>query len=121
MEAIESLDKECSALGGLYQQVINDMKAGVPQYEDFVNKAYKLHTHLKGTLMVLSSFLDSFQKIADAATNTKGATRDIGACLTRIVIRHKSMESKLKALCGALLDCMVLPLQDKLEDWNLTS
>ena len=72
MEAIESLDKECSALGGLYQQVINDMKAGVPQYEDFVNKAYKLHTHLKGTLMVLSSFLDSFQKIADAATNTKG-------------------------------------------------
>ena len=28
-----------------------------------------------------------------------GATREIGACLTRIVLRHKSMESKLKALC----------------------
>ena len=28
-----------------------------------------------------------------------GATRDIGACLTRIVLRHKSMESKLKTLC----------------------
>jgi hypothetical protein len=26
METIESLDKECSALGGLFQQVINDMK-----------------------------------------------------------------------------------------------
>ena len=26
MEAIEGLDKECSALGGLFQQVINDMK-----------------------------------------------------------------------------------------------
>ena len=26
MEAIESLDKECSALGGLFQQVVNDMK-----------------------------------------------------------------------------------------------
>jgi len=118
MEAIESLDKECSALGGLFQQVVNDMKTGVPQYEDFVNKAAKLHSHLKTTLFVLGAFLDSFQKIADAATNTKGATREIGACLTRIVIRHKSMESKLKALCGAVLDCMVLPLQDKLEDWK---
>ena len=26
MEAIESLDKECSALGGLFQQVVNEMK-----------------------------------------------------------------------------------------------
>ena len=28
------------------------------------------------------------------------------------------MESKLKTLCNALLDCMVLPMQDKLEDWR---
>ena len=28
MESIESLDKECSALGGLFQQVVNDMKVG---------------------------------------------------------------------------------------------
>jgi hypothetical protein len=118
MESIESLDKECSALGGLFQQVVNEMKTGVPHYEDFVCKAAKLHSHLKSTIMVLGAFLDSFQKIADAATNTKGATREIGACLTRIVIRHKSMESKLKGLCSALLDCMVLPMQDKLEDWK---
>lgn len=26
----------------------------------------------RGTIMVLGAFLDSFQKIADAATNTKG-------------------------------------------------
>jgi len=75
MEAIESLDKECSALGGLFQQVVNDMKTGVPQYEDFVNKAAKLHSHLKSTIIVLGAFLDSFQKIADAATNTKGKIR----------------------------------------------
>ena len=29
MEAIESLDKECSALGGLFQQVVNDMKVRI--------------------------------------------------------------------------------------------
>ena len=28
------------------------------------------------------------------------------------------MESRMKTLCSALLDCMVLPLQDKLEDWR---
>ena len=47
-----------------------------------------------------------------------GATRDIGACLTRIVMRHKSMESRMKTLCAALLDCMILPMQDQMEDWR---
>ena len=47
-----------------------------------------------------------------------GATREIGACLTRIVLRHKAMESRMKTLCSALLECMILPLQDKLEDWR---
>ena len=27
-----------------------------------------------------------------------GATREIGACLTRIVIRHKAMEARMKTL-----------------------
>jgi len=118
MEGLEILDKECSALGGLFQQVVTDMKNGVPHYEELVNKAAKLHSQLKSTILVLSSFLDTFQKIADAATNTKGATRDIGACLTRIVMRHKSMESRMKTLCAALLDCMILPMQDQMEDWR---
>jgi len=118
MEAIESIDRECAALGGLFQQVVNDMKTGVPHYEDFINKAAKLHSHLKNTILALGSFLDTFQKIADAATNTKGATREIGACLTRIVIRHKAMEARMKTLSSALLDCLVLPLQEKMEEWK---
>merc|ERR1712223_2315739 len=115
---LENLDKECSALAGLFQQTVNDMKNGVPHYDELVSKAAKLHSNLKSTILVLSSFLDTFQKIADAATNTKGATREIGACLTRIVLRHKAMESRMKTLCSALLECMILPLQDKLEEWR---
>ncbi|XP_023327809.1 mediator of RNA polymerase II transcription subunit 12 isoform X3 [Eurytemora carolleeae] len=118
MEAFESIDRECAALGGLFQHVVNDLKTGVPHYEDFISKAGKLHSQLKNTILALGSFLDTFQKIADAATNTKGATREIGSCLTRIVLRHKSMESRMKTLCSALLDCMVLPLQDKMEEWK---
>ena len=33
-------------------------------------------------------------------------------------MRHKAMESRMKALCGALLECLVAPLQDKLDDWR---
>ena len=28
------------------------------------------------------------------------------------------MESRMKTLCSALLDCMILPMQDKMEDWR---
>lgn len=121
MEAIvieNNLDKECNALGGLFQQIVNEMKAGVPNFEELVNKAGKLHSTLKTTILVLGSFLDTFQKIADAATNTKGATRDVGTCLTRIVIRHRALESRMKTLSGALMDCLVLPVQNKLEEWK---
>lgn len=44
---LEKLDKECSSLAGLFQQTVNDMKNGVPYYDEFVNKAAKLHSNLK--------------------------------------------------------------------------
>ena len=72
----------------------------------------------RNTILALGSFLDTFQKIADSATNTRGATREIGACLTRIVIRHKAMEARMKTLSSALLDCLVLPLAEKMEEWR---
>ncbi|CAB4065214.1 MTSS1 [Lepeophtheirus salmonis] len=121
MESIiieNNLDKECSALGGLFQQIITEMKNGVPNFDEFISKAGKLHSTLRSTILVFGSFLDSFQKIADSASNTKGTTRDIGTCLTRIVIRHRALESRMKSFAGALMDCLVLPIQGKLEEWK---
>ena len=44
--------------------------------------------------MVLSSFLDTFQKIADAATNTKGKT-------THTFVFHKINKNRLcSKTCG---------------------
>ncbi|GIY96561.1 protein MTSS 2 [Caerostris extrusa] len=65
-------EKECSALGGLFQYIINDLK--VP--------------------------------------------KDIGSALTRLCLRHKSVEAKLKIFSSALVDHLVIPLQEKLEDWK---
>ncbi|GFW91386.1 protein MTSS 1 [Trichonephila clavipes] len=111
-------EKECSALGGLFQYIVNDLKIATPVWEDFLGKASKLHTHLKATVLALAAFLDSFQKIADMATNARGATKDIGSALTRLCLRHRSVEAKLKIFSSALVDHLVLPLQEKLEDWK---
>ena len=38
--------------------------------------------------------------------------------MTRIVIRHRSMESRMKSLAGALMDCLIIPVQGRLEEWR---
>ncbi|RMC14903.1 hypothetical protein DUI87_07080 [Hirundo rustica rustica] len=69
MEAV--IEKECSALGGLFQTIISDMKGSYPVWEDFINKAGKLQSQLRTTVVAAAAFLDAFQKVADMATNTR--------------------------------------------------
>ncbi|XP_053572779.1 protein MTSS 1 [Bombina bombina] len=112
------MEKECSALGGLFQTIMNDMKSSYPTWEDFVNKAIKLQSQLKTTTVVTGSFLDAFQKIADMAINTRGATKEIGSALTRMCMRHRNIESRLKHLTIALTDSLINPLEIKIEEWK---
>uniref|UniRef100_A0A3P9JUT6 IMD domain-containing protein n=1 Tax=Oryzias latipes TaxID=8090 RepID=A0A3P9JUT6_ORYLA len=93
---MESVEKECGALGGLFQAIVNDMKSSYPVWEDFSAKATKLHAQLRTTILAAVAFLDAFQKVADMATNSRGATRDIGSALTRMCMRHRSIEAKLR-------------------------
>ncbi|XP_068566815.1 protein MTSS 2 isoform X2 [Cebidichthys violaceus] len=55
------------------------------------------------------------------ATNTRGATRDIGSALTRMCMRHRSIEAKLRQFTNALMESLITPLQDKIEDWKKTA
>ncbi|XP_055723855.1 protein MTSS 2-like isoform X1 [Salvelinus fontinalis] len=112
------IEKECSALGGLFQIIMNDMKASYPAWEDFVTKGVKLQSQLRATIIVTSSFLDAFQKVADMATGTRGATKEIGSALTRMCMRHRSIESKLKLFTTALTDTLISPLELKIEEWK---
>ncbi|XP_063294045.1 protein MTSS 2 isoform X2 [Pelobates fuscus] len=118
---MESVDKECGALGGLFQAIINDMKSSYPIWEDFNSKATKLHSQLRTTVLAAVAFLDAFQKVADMATNTRGATRDIGSALTRMCMRHRSIESKLRHFTNALMESLINPLQERIEDWKKTA
>uniref|UniRef100_UPI00398ECEAA protein MTSS 2 n=1 Tax=Pristiophorus japonicus TaxID=55135 RepID=UPI00398ECEAA len=115
------IDKECGALGGLFQAVINDMKGSYPIWEDFNAKAAKLHSQLRTTVLAAAAFLDAFQKVADMATNTRGATRDIGSALTRMCMRHRSIEAKLRHFTNALMESLINPLQERIEDWKKSS
>ncbi|XP_060779718.1 MTSS I-BAR domain containing 2a isoform X4 [Neoarius graeffei] len=118
---MESVEKECGALGGLFQAIVNDMKNSYPVWEDFGAKATKLHSQLRTTVLAATAFLDAFQKVADMATNTRGATRDIGSALTRMCMRHRSIEAKLRHFTNALTEKLVIPLQDKIEEWKKTA
>eukprot|EP00062_Callorhinchus_milii_P019958 gi/632975077/ref/XP_007904028.1/ PREDICTED: MTSS1-like protein isoform X3 [Callorhinchus milii] len=111
-------DRECGALGGLFQAIINDMKGSYPIWEDFNAKAAKLHSQLRTTVLAAAAFLDAFQKVADMATNTRGATREVGSALTRMCMRHRSIEAKLRHFTNALMESLINPLQERIEDWK---
>uniref|UniRef100_A0A669BWH1 MTSS I-BAR domain containing 1 n=1 Tax=Oreochromis niloticus TaxID=8128 RepID=A0A669BWH1_ORENI len=116
MEAV--IEKECSALGGLFQTVIADMKSSYPIWEDFITKAGKLQSQLRATVVAVAAFLDAFQKVADLATNSRGGTRDIGSALTRMCMRHRSIEAKLKQFSAGFLEGLINPVQEQMEEWK---
>ncbi|KAM4568224.1 protein MTSS 1-like isoform 4-T5 [Fundulus diaphanus] len=116
MEAV--IEKECSALGGLFQTVIGDMKSSCPIWEDFITKAGKLQAQLRATAVAVAVFLDAFQKVADLATNSRGGTRDIGSALTKMCMRHRSIEAKLKQFSMGFLEGLINPLQEQMEEWK---
>ncbi|XP_049588854.1 protein MTSS 1 isoform X5 [Syngnathus scovelli] len=113
-----AIEKECSALGGLFQLIMNDMKASYPTWEDFASKGVKLQSQLRTTILVTGAFLDAFQKVADMAMGSRGATKEIGSALTRMCMRQRSIESKLKLFTTALSESLITPLELKMEEWK---
>ncbi|XP_060245361.1 protein MTSS 1 isoform X9 [Meriones unguiculatus] len=98
--------------------MVNFAKGSYPVWEDFINKAGKLQSQLRTTVVAAAAFLDAFQKVADMATNTRGGTREIGSALTRMCMRHRSIEAKLRQFSSALIDCLINPLQEQMEEWK---
>ncbi|CAI5687252.1 unnamed protein product [Oreochromis niloticus] len=92
--------------------------ASYPTWEDFVSKGNKLQSQLRTTIVVTGAFLDAFQKVADMATGTRGATKEIGSALTRMCMRHRSIESKLKLFTTSLSEGLITPLELKMEEWK---
>ncbi|KAL2090629.1 hypothetical protein ACEWY4_012892 [Coilia grayii] len=47
-----------------------------------------------------------------------GATKEIGSALTRMCMRHRSIETKMKLFTTALMDNLISPLELKIEEWK---
>ena len=40
-----------------------------------------------------------------------GASKEIGTALTRVCLRHKAVETRLKTFTTAIMDSLIIPLQ----------
>ncbi|XP_048464461.1 protein MTSS 1-like [Rhincodon typus] len=58
------------------------------------------------------------KKISDVSDFVSGATKEIGSALTRMCMRHRSIESRLKQLTTALTDSLINPLEGRIEEWK---
>ncbi|GMT29151.1 hypothetical protein PFISCL1PPCAC_20448 [Pristionchus fissidentatus] len=111
-------DTEFNALATLYQSVVADMKSSYPAWEVVGQRAVKLAAALKTTATALAAFNDSVQQVSDLASNLKGASRDVGACVTRICMRQRALEGRIKGLSDALGDELAVGVHARTAFWK---
>ncbi|PAV62642.1 hypothetical protein WR25_10428 [Diploscapter pachys] len=111
-------DLEFNTLAAVSQSVINDIKNSHPAWETVNQKALKLATSLRSTVQCLTAFVDAVQSVTDYANNLKGATRDIGACMTRVCMRERVLETRLRAMADSLSEQLVTTVQGKTAFWK---
>ncbi|CAK9294650.1 unnamed protein product [Gordionus sp. m RMFG-2023] len=70
------------------------------------------------TISASSAVWDSFQHIADATTNTQGSTYDVGASLTRICLKHRCLDEKLKLFSDVINQSLISDYHETLEEWR---
>ncbi|WKX91885.1 hypothetical protein Q1695_010150 [Nippostrongylus brasiliensis] len=111
-------DMEFNALSALYQSVIQDMKQSYPAWEMVGQRAQKLSAQLRATATCLAGFVDSIQAVSDYANNLKGAARDMGVCMTRVCMRERALEHRLRSVADALSDETAVSIQQRAAYWK---
>merc|ERR1719317_985055 len=124
MESLE-MDLECrrsiqesKALAGIFQSIGQDCKSLQPAVSDFLTQSSKLESQIRSTLFAFSTFLDSFQQIANRAANTRGSSRDIGDCLSTMISGQKTLEEGLRIFANSINTKLIIPLKRCNEDFK---
>ena len=66
-------NNKSKTLAGIFKTISSDNKKLAPFIDDFVEKSHKLELQLKSTIVIFSSFIDSFKRISEkSCTNKKG-------------------------------------------------
>ncbi|CAH0697306.1 unnamed protein product [Spodoptera exigua] len=48
----------------------------------------------------------------------EGATKEIGTALTRVCLRHRAIETRMKTFISALMDTLITPLSERADEWR---
>eukprot|EP00090_Calanus_glacialis_P018836 TRINITY_DN29155_c0_g1_i1.p1 TRINITY_DN29155_c0_g1~~TRINITY_DN29155_c0_g1_i1.p1 ORF type:complete len:349 (-),score=87.14 TRINITY_DN29155_c0_g1_i1:418-1464(-) len=110
--------QEANSLAGLFQKIVEDCKASLPLYEEFLTVSCELSSQLQSTATVFSSFIDTVQRLADSAHNTKGSSTDLGSWLTKIVLRHRALEDHIKTVARYLSISSSNIIHENKEEWR---
>ncbi|TKR59311.1 hypothetical protein L596_029001 [Steinernema carpocapsae] len=99
-----NLDSDVASMASLIQIIMHDMKALPGAFDVVHNKALKLSVQINTMLTAFNGFIEAVQSISDLANNLKGASRDIGASLTRFSMRQRGVEEYFRQLAKSLSD-----------------
>lgn len=66
-------NNKSKTLAGIFKTISSDSKKLAPFIDDFVEKSHKLELQLKATIVIFSSFIESFKRISEkSCKNRKG-------------------------------------------------
>uniref|UniRef100_A0AC34R5H8 IMD domain-containing protein n=1 Tax=Panagrolaimus sp. JU765 TaxID=591449 RepID=A0AC34R5H8_9BILA len=109
---------EIPAYPVLFQSISSDLKSSQQTWDGIAKSANKMATQLLTTAGMLNNFIDQIQSAADFANNIKGASRDIGASLTRFCMRQRSIENHIRGLASALNNQFCDSMEKKSDEWK---
>ncbi|RCN40240.1 hypothetical protein ANCCAN_13839 [Ancylostoma caninum] len=103
---------------GFPQKLVSSLQQSYPAWEMVGQRAQKLSAQLRATAACLAGFVDSVQAVSDYANNLKGAARDMGVCMTRVCMRERALEHRLRAVADALADETAVSIQQRATYWK---
>ncbi|CAH8600961.1 unnamed protein product [Heterobilharzia americana] len=103
-----------------FNSQLTSLKSSLGLWEDMIAKTSKLSASLKTVIQCIGGFLEAFQKIADCAYSSNCGLRELGSSMTRLCLRERGLESRLRTFNSQLTECLTAPLVDRLEEWKRT-
>jgi len=111
--------EEAEILANIFQQAADNCKATVPLLEEFTHSVAKLQFDLAASLNSFSSFLETFEKIADKAHGSKASSSDIGECLKNVHEEHRRIEKHFKSLVNTFNGGLSAPVQRRTAEFKV--
>ncbi|XP_019849524.1 PREDICTED: metastasis suppressor protein 1-like isoform X1 [Amphimedon queenslandica] len=113
-----NLEKDLNATGDVFKYLHGSMKASFPLWEDFIRRGHRFQRTLEQLIVSFNSFLDGFAKLADAASQSKGGTKDMGMNLTNIIRWHRAVELKIREINYSLSSKLLTPVGNRIDEWK---